>query len=77
MAAIDPTAVIARTSLILGSPDSPMERLVRSLLDGAVTGELFTDDIRARCTSRTSPRRCSSWAVPMPPASATWRGQMR
>ena len=46
VAAIDPTAVIARTSLILGSPDSPMERLVRSLLDGAVTGELFTDDIR-------------------------------
>lgn len=46
VAAIAPSAVLARTSLILGSRDSPMERRVRGLLDGTATGELFTDDIR-------------------------------
>lgn len=46
VAAIDPSAVIARTSLIMGSRDSPMEIRVGGLLDGTATGELFTDDIR-------------------------------
>ncbi|HEY7721933.1 MAG TPA: sugar nucleotide-binding protein [Pedococcus sp.] len=46
VAAIDPSAVIARTSLVMGSRDSPMERRVHALLDGTATGELFTDDIR-------------------------------
>ena len=46
VAAIDPSAVIARTSLIMGSRDCPMEIRVGGLLDGTATGELFTDDIR-------------------------------
>jgi dTDP-4-dehydrorhamnose reductase len=44
--AITPTAVIARTSLIIGDGDSPHERHVHALASGAVTGALFTDDVR-------------------------------
>lgn len=44
--ALDPTAVIARTSLIIGEGDSPHEHRVRALATGASTGALFTDDIR-------------------------------
>jgi dTDP-4-dehydrorhamnose reductase len=43
---ITPTAVIARTSLIIGDGDSPQERRVHALAAGAVTGVLFTDDVR-------------------------------
>ncbi|MEN3536761.1 sugar nucleotide-binding protein [Microbispora sp. ZYX-F-249] len=45
VAAIAPSAVIARTSLIIGDGDSPHEALVRSLAGGA-RGVLFTDDVR-------------------------------
>lgn len=44
--AIDPTAVIARTSLIVGDGGSPHEDLVRSLATGGRNGVLFTDDVR-------------------------------
>ncbi|HZE34078.1 MAG TPA: sugar nucleotide-binding protein [Actinoallomurus sp.] len=43
---ITPTAVIARTSLIIGDGDSPHERHVHALAAGTVTGVLFTDDVR-------------------------------
>lgn len=46
VAAIAPDAVIARTSLIMGRPESPMERRVRDLLEGRAVGELFDDDVR-------------------------------
>jgi dTDP-4-dehydrorhamnose reductase len=41
-----PTAVIARTSLIIGDGDSPQERFVHALAGGTTTGALFTDDVR-------------------------------
>ncbi|WP_169982652.1 sugar nucleotide-binding protein [Microbispora sp. H10836] len=44
--AIAPSAVIARTSLIIGDGDSPHEALVRSLAGGGARGVLFTDDVR-------------------------------
>ena len=44
--AIVPTAVIARTSLIIGDGDSPHEALVRSLATDRTRGVLFTDDVR-------------------------------
>ncbi|OJF14440.1 SDR family oxidoreductase [Couchioplanes caeruleus] len=43
---LDPTAVIARTSLIIGDGDSVHETFVHALATGAETGALFTDDIR-------------------------------
>lgn len=43
---IDPGAIIARTSLIIGDGDSPTERLVHALAAGEATGGLFTDDLR-------------------------------
>ncbi|MFC4069003.1 sugar nucleotide-binding protein [Actinoplanes subglobosus] len=43
---ITPTAAIARTSLIIGNGDSPHERHVHALATDAVTGVLFTDDMR-------------------------------
>jgi dTDP-4-dehydrorhamnose reductase len=43
---LDPTAVIARTSLIIGNGRSPFEAYVHSLASGATTGGLFTDDVR-------------------------------
>ncbi|GAB1822864.1 SDR family oxidoreductase [Herbidospora sp. RD11066] len=43
--AIDPAAVIARTSLIVGDGGSPHERLVHALAGGA-PGILFTDAVR-------------------------------
>ncbi|WP_415954371.1 SDR family oxidoreductase [Streptomyces sp. KLOTTS4A1] len=44
--AVQPTAVIARTSLIIGHGRSVHERLVHRLATGAAEGALFTDDIR-------------------------------
>ncbi|WP_017586570.1 SDR family oxidoreductase [Nocardiopsis ganjiahuensis] len=46
VAALDPTALIARTSLIIGDGDSPHEHRVRDLATGHTEGALFTDDIR-------------------------------
>ena len=43
---VAPSAVIARTSLILGDGGSPQERFVHRLLSGEATGVLFTDDVR-------------------------------
>jgi dTDP-4-dehydrorhamnose reductase len=43
---LDPSAVIARTSLIVGDGDSSHEAHVHSLASGAGTGVLFTDDVR-------------------------------
>lgn len=46
VAGLHPAAVIARTSLIVGTGISPMEKLVHGLASGAKQGVLFTDDIR-------------------------------
>ncbi|HEX5741484.1 MAG TPA: sugar nucleotide-binding protein [Pilimelia sp.] len=43
---LDPGAVIARTSLIIGDGDSTHERKVHALAAGAAPGVLFTDDVR-------------------------------
>lgn len=43
---INPEAVVARTSLIIGNGDSPTERFVHALAAGEATGGLFTDDVR-------------------------------
>ncbi|MEH1129294.1 SDR family oxidoreductase [Micromonospora sp. CPCC 206061] len=43
---LDPTAIIARTSLIIGDGGSPQEKLVHALASGTRTGALFTDDVR-------------------------------
>lgn len=43
---LDPGAVVARTSLIVGDGDSPHERMVHALATGAAPGVLFTDDVR-------------------------------
>ncbi|MBG0566698.1 SDR family oxidoreductase [Actinoplanes aureus] len=43
---LDPGAIIARTSLIIGRGDSPHERYVHALASGTTTGVLFTDDVR-------------------------------
>ena len=43
---LDPAAVVARTSLVIGSGDSPQEAFVRALASGAADGVLFTDDVR-------------------------------
>lgn len=44
--AIDPSAAIARTSLIIGDGGSSHERLVHALATGRTGGVLFTDDVR-------------------------------
>ncbi|MFD8550123.1 SDR family oxidoreductase [Streptomyces fradiae] len=43
---LHPTAVIARTSLIIGDGGSTHERLVHELAAGTRQGALFTDDVR-------------------------------
>jgi dTDP-4-dehydrorhamnose reductase len=43
---LDPSAVIVRTSLVIGDGDSPHEAYVHSLAAGATAGVLFTDDVR-------------------------------
>jgi dTDP-4-dehydrorhamnose reductase len=43
---LTPTAVVARTSLIIGNGGSQHEMYVHALASGAVTGSLFTDDVR-------------------------------
>ncbi|WP_330342573.1 SDR family oxidoreductase [Streptomyces sp. NBC_00557] len=43
---VDPRAVVARTSLIIGDGDSVHERVVHELATGTREGVLFTDDIR-------------------------------
>jgi dTDP-4-dehydrorhamnose reductase len=43
---ITPSAVIARTSLIIGDGDSQHERLVHALASGTIAGALFTDEVR-------------------------------
>ena len=44
--AITPSAVIARTSLIIGDGDSKHERLVHALATGDAPGVLYTDEVR-------------------------------
>lgn len=44
--AITPTAITARTSLVIGDGDSPQEQHVHALARGSRTGVLFTDDVR-------------------------------
>ncbi|RSM94472.1 dTDP-4-dehydrorhamnose reductase [Nonomuraea sp. WAC 01424] len=46
VAAVAPSAVIARTSLIVGDGGSAQERLVHDLAAGRAKGVLFTDDVR-------------------------------
>jgi dTDP-4-dehydrorhamnose reductase len=45
VAAVDPSAAIVRTSLILGDESTPHIRFVLDLLDGA-SGSLYSDEIR-------------------------------
>ncbi|GLW30480.1 SDR family oxidoreductase [Actinoplanes regularis] len=44
--AIDPSAAVVRTSLILGDGNGAHELLTRDLIAGRVEGALFTDEIR-------------------------------
>ncbi|MGW0195640.1 SDR family oxidoreductase [Nonomuraea sp. NPDC003201] len=44
--AIDPAAVVVRTSLIIGDGGSPHEDFVHALASGGTHGVLFTDDVR-------------------------------
>ncbi|MGW4955980.1 SDR family oxidoreductase [Nonomuraea sp. NPDC004186] len=44
--AIDPAAVVVRTSLIIGDGGSPHEDFVHALAAGGTHGVLFTDDVR-------------------------------
>ncbi|MEU6784446.1 sugar nucleotide-binding protein [Nonomuraea angiospora] len=44
--AIDPAAVVVRTSLIIGDGGSPHEDFVHGLATGGAQGVLFTDDVR-------------------------------
>ena len=44
--AITPSAVIARTSLIIGDGDSKHEQLVHALAAGSAAGVLYTDEVR-------------------------------
>lgn len=44
--AIDPSALIARTSLIIGDGGSPHEELVHALATGRKEGFLFADEVR-------------------------------
>lgn len=43
---LDPGALIARTSLIIGNRDSQHEKYVHSLVAGTTAGVLFADDLR-------------------------------
>jgi dTDP-4-dehydrorhamnose reductase len=62
---ITPAAVIARTSLIIGDGDSPHERHVHALAAGAVTGALFTDDVR--CPVHVTDLACALLELAAPP----------
>ncbi|MFI1992024.1 SDR family oxidoreductase [Actinoplanes sp. NPDC020271] len=44
--AIDPSAAVVRTSLILGDGNGAHEILTRDLIAGRATGALFTDEVR-------------------------------
>ncbi|MET7402671.1 sugar nucleotide-binding protein, partial [Dactylosporangium sp. NPDC005572] len=46
VAGLDPAAVIARTSLIVGGGESLHERTAHALVAGTAPGALFTDDVR-------------------------------
>jgi len=46
VAAVDPSAAIVRTSLILGDETTPQVRFALDLLTGRAVGHLFTDEIR-------------------------------
>ncbi|WP_127503167.1 SDR family oxidoreductase [Actinoplanes solisilvae] len=46
VAAVDPSAVIVRTSLIYGDGASKQETLVRDLIERRRSGQMFTDEIR-------------------------------
>jgi dTDP-4-dehydrorhamnose reductase len=46
VAAIDPSAIMIRTSLIIGDDRSKQIRLALDLINGTVPGALFTDEIR-------------------------------
>ncbi|WP_203897532.1 SDR family oxidoreductase [Virgisporangium aliadipatigenens] len=46
VAAIDPDAAVARTSLIIGGGESAHETFAHALVAGTASGVLFTDDVR-------------------------------
>ncbi len=63
---IAPAAVIARTSLIIGSDGtSQHERFVHALASGAVVGVLFTDDVR--CPVHVTDLACALLELAAPP----------
>jgi len=75
--AITPTAVIARTSLIIGDGDSPQEQQVHALAGGAGPARCSPMTYAARSTSPTWPRRCCSSQRPRTSASTTSLGPTR
>ncbi|MEU8617356.1 sugar nucleotide-binding protein [Streptomyces sp. NPDC048623] len=55
------SAVVARTSLIIGDGASAHERIIHELAAGARTGTLFTDDVR--CPIHVSDLAASLWEL--------------
>lgn len=74
--AIIPTAVIARTSLIIGDQDSPHERQVHACASGA-EGVPFTDDMRCPVHVADLAAAFSSWVPPADPGCTTSAAPMR
>jgi dTDP-4-dehydrorhamnose reductase len=65
-----PSAVIARTSLIIGDGDSGHEKYVHALATGAKSGVLFTDDIR--CPVHVTDLAAALLELAFPPYSGTY-----
>ncbi|WP_460364262.1 SDR family oxidoreductase [Actinocorallia lasiicapitis] len=59
--ALDPSAVVARTSLIIGGGDSKHEAFVHALAAGRSPGALFTDDVR--CPVHADDLAAALWEV--------------
>ena len=68
---ITPTAVIARTSLIIGDGDSKHERIVHALASGAEVGVLYTDDVKCPVHVIDLASACSNSPPHRTPGSAT------
>jgi dTDP-4-dehydrorhamnose reductase len=68
---LDPAAVIARTSLIIGDGDSTHEAYVHALASGATAGVLFTDDVRCPVHVSDLASALLELAAPRTPESTT------
>ncbi|HEX6870749.1 MAG TPA: sugar nucleotide-binding protein, partial [Micromonosporaceae bacterium] len=58
---LDPSAVVVRTSLILGDADSQQIRLCLDLLTGRTAGFLFSDEVR--CPVAVTDRAAAVWEL--------------